>query len=202
VNLQGRLAALNYPYFRIKGQPEMPENDKRRTRKPESGKRESGKREKRSWPWRLVSFIAGALLGALISVGLSKGLTGGEVQPFEAQGFLGNYFGSAVRPTSIEQAWQMLTSDFRQNLQGGYGGYLTWYKKWYAVNLGEVQPLGNNLFRVNVTYVGTGNQPQLTGTGVFSLSCADFIESYDPFNASCSVKNIRMSYYGFSSIPD
>jgi hypothetical protein len=180
----------------------MPGDDKRNTGKPDSGKGKSGKREKRSWPWRLVSFIAGAGLGAVISLGLTKGLAGGEVQPIEAQKFLGNYFSAAVKHKTIEQSWQMLAPDFRQNLQGGYKGYMAWYKNWHAVNLGEVQPLGNNLFRVDVTYVGTDNQPHSSGTGVFSLSCADFIESYDPFNASCSVANIRMSYYGFSSIPD
>jgi hypothetical protein len=178
----------------------MPDGDRRRVTQAESENKETTKHEKKPWFWRLAIFLTGAGLGALISLGLAQGLGGGQVQPFEAQQFLENYFTLAVKPISVEQSWQMLTPDFQQNLQGGREGFLKWYKKWNEIYLGEVLPSGNNLFTAKVTYIGNNDKSQIVGTGVFSLSCSNFVQSYDPFNSSCSVNSIRMNYYGLGSV--
>jgi hypothetical protein len=152
--------------------------------------------------WRLLTLALGAVFGAIISLAITRGMAGGVIQPFQAQEFLKNYYATAVNPASARQAWQMLTPDFERDSQGGYDGYLKWWKNWHRVVLGEVQPVGgNNQFMVDVTYIGTDNRPHQHGKGIFSLSCVDFLQSYNPLNSTCSVNNIRMSYFGLSTVP-
>ncbi len=141
-------------------------------------------------------------MGAIISLAVTRGVAGGAIQPFQAQEFLKNYYAAVVNPASVKQAWQMLTPDFEQDSQGGYNGYLKWWKSWHKVELGEVQLVGgNNEFMVGVTYIGTDNQPHKYGKGVFSLLCVDVFQSYNPLNSTCSTNNIRMSYFGLSTVP-
>jgi hypothetical protein len=151
----------------------------------------------------LVGAVIGGVIGAIISLGVTRYTTGGAVQPFEAEEFISNYFASAVIPTSAEQAWQALTPTFRQQSKGGYGDFLKWYANWRNVELeGRLVPVGNNQFTANVTYIGRGNQPDLHGQGAFSLSCTDYTGGFNPFNSTCPVKDIRMNWYAFSSTPN
>jgi hypothetical protein len=160
-----------------------------------------------------LTFIAAAVLGAIVSLGLAKAMTGGEVQPVQAQEFLRDYYASAVRPASAERAWQMLEPGFRLVLPAGYDGFLKWYTNWHKVKLGELQPGGGiNQFMATVTYVSADNQVQSRGEGAWALSCANAIqshnpfdstcsESHNPFDSTCSVRDIRMDYYGYQQNP-
>lgn len=149
-----------------------------------------------------LTFIAGAVLGAIVSLGLAKGMAGGEVQPVQAQEFLRDYYASAVRPASAERAWQMLKPEFRLVLPDGYDGFLKWYTNWHKVELGELQPGGEiNQFMATVTYVSADNQVQSRGEGAWTLSCANTIQSYNPFDSTCSVRNIQIDYYGYQQNP-
>jgi hypothetical protein len=150
---------------------------------------------------RFFIFLAGAVIGAIISFAVTRGITGGTVQPVQAQNFLKNYFTEAVQTSSSKQAWQMLTPDFQNASQGGYDGFRKWYRNWSTVELGEVQPIGgNNQYMVDVTYISANNGPPIHGKASATLSCVDFNESYNPFVSTCSVKNIRMSYYSLSTV--
>lgn len=149
-----------------------------------------------------LTFITGAILGAVVGLGLAKGMAGGKVQPAQAQEFLRDYYASAVRPASAERAWQMLKPGFRLVLPGGYDGFLKWYTSWRKVELGGLQPGGGiNQFMATVTYVSADNQVQSRGEGAWTLSCTNAIQSYNPFNSICSVRNIEMDYYGYQQNP-
>ena len=152
--------------------------------------------------WRFLIFSLGLVFGGIISLAVTRGMAGGVILPFQAQQFVKNYYAAAVNPTSARQAWQMLTPEFEQAAQGGYGGYLKWWKKWHKVELGEVQLVGgDNQFMIDLTYIGTDNKPYARGKGVFSLLCVNFLQNYNPLNSTCSVNNIRMSYFGLSTVP-
>ena len=120
----------------------------------------------------------------------------------QAQEFLRDYYASAVRPASAERAWQMLKPEFRLVLPGGYDGFSKWYTNWRKVELGELQRGGEiNQFMTAVTYVSADNQVQSRGEGAWTISCANAIQSYNPFDSTCSVRDIQIDYYGYQQNP-
>ena len=45
------------------------------------------------------------------------------------------------------------------------------------------------------------NQVQSRGEGAWTLSCANAIQSYNPFDSTCSVRDIQIDYYGYQQNP-
>jgi hypothetical protein len=147
-----------------------------------------------------LNFILGAAFGAIISLSVTKGLGGGQIQPSQAQQFLRSYYGVAVKPTTVEQAWQMLTPEFQKE-SGGQKAFVNFYASLHKAEVGELQSAGGiNQFMGKLTFIDTHNLPS-SGQAVWDLSCADIFESYNPFNSSCSVENIQMDYYGYQTNP-
>lgn len=147
-----------------------------------------------------LNFILGAVFGAIISLSVTKGLAGGQIQPVQAQEFLRNYYAFATKPTTVERAWHMLTPEFQKE-SGGQKAFVNFYASLRKAELGELQSAGGtNQFTAKLTFIDTHNLPN-SGQAIWNLSCVDILESYNPFNSTCSVKNIRMNYYGYQTNP-
>lgn len=147
-----------------------------------------------------LNFILGAAFGAIISLSVTKGLGGGQIQPIQAQQFLRNYYGFAVKPATVEQAWHTLTPEFQKG-SGGQKAFVNFYASLRKAEVGELQSAGGiNQFMGRLTFVDAHDLTS-SGQAVWDLSCADMFESYNPFNSTCSVKNIRMDYYGYQTNP-
>ena len=170
----------------------MPENDS----KPNDSKQNDSKfRLNRN---RVVSFTLGAIVSAIICLGLAKYTTGGTIEAYDAKEFLSSYYHSAVIPVSADMAWNMLTPDYQVE-SGGHDAFLTWYAKWRAVSRGEVEPVGNDQFSAPVTYIGADGHADLQGNESWTLSCVNVIRDLNPFSSGCPVNDIRLKWAAFSS---
>jgi len=131
----------------------------------------------------VLGLFAAAIVTQFVNLETHAAEVGGSVSRIQAQHFLEGYYATVVNPHTAKKAWQtMLTPEAQSNLAGGWPKFETFWKEWSKVEFDPVQPVGENTFKSEMTYVDLKGRPQSWRQQVWTLECGSAAK-YVPFKS-------------------
>jgi hypothetical protein len=132
-----------------------------------------------------------AVVGGLILAWAQPRVGEQEIDQVVATKFLTDYYKDVVRPSSREESWSKLTSEFQtQPKVGGREGYWDFWDTIRQVNVADVDPQDRrNDFRARLIYKLVNGKSQLINT-TYRLKCIPWYERLP--SLTCKQEHIRI----------
>jgi hypothetical protein len=139
----------------------------------------------------LLGLLVAAAVTQIVNVEWHVAEVGGGVSRLQAQQLLVRYYAAVVNPNTAKTAWDtMLTSGAQKDLSGGLPKFESFWREWSEVKFDPVQPVSENTFQAEMTYIDHRGRLQSWRKQVWVLECSSSLK-YVPFR-SCPDDKIQL----------